>query len=50
MKGMRADLQSVRRSCLQDGAHSDLIWKYMYLTYNNLQKESIEGWFHLPES
>lgn len=48
--GMVMDGDGEIHSYYDDGAHSDLIWKYMYLTYNNLQKESIEGWFHLPES
>lgn len=25
---------------------SEMIWQYLYLSYNNLQKESIQGWFH----
>ena len=27
--------------------YSDMIRKYLYLSYNNLQKESLQGWFHL---
>ena len=29
--------------------YSDMVWKYLYLSYNNLQKESCQGWFHLAQ-
>lgn len=48
--GMIMDSNGKIQSYYDDSAYSDMVWKYMYLTYNNLQKESIEGWFHLPES
>lgn len=34
-------------SYYDDTEYSDMVWKYIYLSYNNLQEESINGWFHL---
>lgn len=36
-------------SYYDDTEWSEMIWKYLYLSYNNLQEESIQGWFHLAK-
>lgn len=45
--GMIMDAEGNIFSYYDDMAYSDMVWKYLYLSYNNLQEESIQGWFHL---
>lgn len=47
--GMVMDVDGNISSYYDDTEYSDMVWKYLYLSYNNLQEESIRGWFHLEE-
>ena len=45
--GMVMDAEGEIFSYYDDMRYSDMVWKYLYLSYNNLQEESVQGWFHL---
>lgn len=45
--GSSMDAEGNIHSYYDDTEYRDRIWKYIYLSYNNLQKESVQGWFHL---
>ena len=48
--GSSMDAEGNIHSYYDDTEYMDKIWKYIYLSYNNLQKESIQGWFHLMDA
>ncbi len=47
--GMVMDAAGNISSYYDDTEYADMIWKYLYLSYNNLQEESVGGWFHLEK-